>query len=234
MNKFTNFFVLFLLFLSLSACNLPTAQNSAVSEEPTAAAPTLTEFPPSPLPSQTATQTSEPTLEPSYTPLPPVDNPPPTPVPPSENWIHYTDPQSPISFDYPENWYVFAEGSVISIANFRLDGLQLKGYGDATIKTDIYRDPIDISAFASLEDYLSDREIKEAEDPGEVLSQESLVHQESAYQVISQLRSGLMGQEDQTYTRIFVSRENQVILLVVFSTAYPQIAQQIACSLTFP
>ena len=233
MNKFTNSLILFLLILSLSACNLPTAQNSAVSEEPTAAAPTLTEIPPSPLPSQTVTQTPEPTLEPTYTPLPPVDNPPPTPVPPSENWIHYTDPQSLISFDYPENWYVFAEGSVISIANFRIDGLQLKGFGDETIKTDIYT-PTDISAFASLEDYLSELEIKEAEDPGEVLSQETLVHQEAGYQVISQFRSGLMGLEDQTYTRIFVARDNQVILLVVFSKAYPQIAEQIACSLTFP
>ena len=233
MKKLIYVLILVLLILSLSACNLPTAQNSAVAEEPTQAEATLTEIPPSPVPSQTATQTPKPILQATYTPLPPVDNPPPTPVPPSENWIHYTDPQSLIGFDYPENWYVFAEGSVISVANFRLDGLQLKGYGDVTIKLDIYA-PTDISAFTNLEDYLSAREIEEIENPGEVLSQETLVHQEADYQVISQLRSGLMGLEDQTYTRVFVARESQVILLVVYSSTYTPVAEQIACGLTFP
>jgi hypothetical protein len=159
----------------------------------------------------------------------------PTPAPPTEDWLVYAYSDTGLSFQYPANWFVYwDDGTRINVTNFRLDGMVLKGYEDEKIKIDIAKAPIDISAYPSLAAYLESTEKETTnEAPGEVISQIELVHEVDGYEVIRQTHSGLMGQADQTYEKIYVASNGKLIQMVVFGKQYINVAERIASTLTF-
>ncbi|MFH1633579.1 MAG: hypothetical protein ABIG63_06155 [Chloroflexota bacterium] len=229
----------FLLVLTIAACN----QKVPLSEITHTQKPEI--FGTSTLDSvEAANITSTPIIIPSSTPFPtntsttfPTFDKPPTPAPPSEVWLVYTYADTGISFFYPANWFVYSglDEAKIYIANFRLDGMQLKGFDDEKIKIDISKIPMDISNYSSLKAYLDALEQKRSKDePGELLLQIDLPHQDAGYDVIRQTHSGFMGQVDATYDKVYVARGGMAIQILVYGKQYADVVERIANTLVFP
>ncbi len=161
---------------------------------------------------------------------------PPTPAPPASEYMVFVSSHSSLSFQYPANWFVYSEDkSSISITNFRLDGMALKGHDEEKVKIDVMLDTIDISDYVSLKAYLdAPSQQPSDDDPGKILNQIELVHALEGYEVIRQTFSGFMGQVDETYEKIYIASDGKAVRILVFSKQYINVAEEITRTLTIP
>ncbi|GAB4474845.1 MAG: hypothetical protein Kow0088_11140 [Anaerolineales bacterium] len=212
-----------LVALIVGGCTLPSV--TPATKPPSASAapkPSLTSTH-LPLPTQAGTPSPTPLLTVTATTTQPNAQP-----SPAVGWQVYLQAESRLSFHYPTDWYILEESGYIYLSNQRVDVVQEKKQ-DERVKIDIPAQPRDISNYPDLKAFVAAEYATDA-----LVSQVPLEHSEQGYEVLEQILTGLMGNPNERYGRLFVSHDGKAVVVMVYGLSQLQLVERIVATLTFP